>query len=205
MAAWLPMMVPIRWGSHISSRTTPSPITHTDKMVATQYRIISFFEASSDVRRPLISLSIRTSMSFDFSRSAASSSRIRPFSKLRSSLWLAVSLFISYLSSALILSLSFCSLSVSRVRAARCSSCVFSTSVLKPVMVACSSNSAFSSSTGLVHSWAILTVFRTMSSAMCRVTALACSLDIPMSSNLSASSNVSTCKWVFMNSSEPGL
>mmetsp|Transcript_41681 Transcript_41681/g.98894 ORF Transcript_41681/g.98894 Transcript_41681/m.98894 type:complete len:216 (+) Transcript_41681:367-1014(+) len=211
----------------MSRRTTPSPMTATERIVPTQYRIMSFLDASSEVFSPLISLSILTSMSLDFSRSAPSSSRMRlltqprekrtarergqargsstgavggaadaflsrvsgvrwregrgvnqspflpvlahPFSRLRSRRWLAVSLLISYLSSALILSESFCSRSVSRVREARCSSCVLSTSDLKPAIEAWCSRSAFSSSAGLVHSFDILSVLRRMSSAMCFV------------------------------------
>ena len=68
-------------------------------IIPKQYLMVSFFVCSKAAFRLLFSLSILISSSFVLSLRACISSRILPFSKLRSSLWLAVSLSISYLQS----------------------------------------------------------------------------------------------------------
>ena len=66
-------------------------------IIPRQYLMVSFFVCSTAALRLLVSLSILVSSSFVLSRSDWSSSRMRPFSRFRSNLWLAVSFSISYL------------------------------------------------------------------------------------------------------------
>lgn len=81
----------------LTSLAAPRPAVVNASIIPKQYLMVSFLVCSTAAFRELVSLSILISSSFALSRNACNSSRMRPFSRFRSSLWLAVSLSISYL------------------------------------------------------------------------------------------------------------